>query len=100
MQVTITIGAEEQNFVGGTIGGLWRIEAIDNASPAVVAFEYEGTEPLTIFDMPEGNTFQIRGMRLSDTGQILGTAVEIGYTVGEDLSKIWIAGSLAVKASP
>ena len=97
MKVTVAISGEEQKFPGGTMGGNWRIDAVQGTT---IAFEYEGPETTTIFDMPEGQTYTLRGARLDDTGNVLGVAVELGYTVGEDLAKLWVAGALSVKASP
>ena len=97
MKVTVAIGAQEYQFVGGTIGGGWRIDAVQGTT---VAFEYEGKEPTTDWDMPEGQTYTLRGSRLDDKGAALGEVVELGYTVGEDLSKIWAASSLSVKSYP
>ena len=97
MKVTVTIAGEEQKFPSGTMGGNWRIDAVQGAT---IAFEYEGAEPTTDFDMPEGQTYTLRGSRFDDKGNVLGETLELGYTVGEDLAKIWVAGALSVKATP
>ena len=97
MRVTITIGTEEGKFAGGTMAGNWRIDAVQGTT---VAFEYEGADPTTDFDMPEAQTYTLRGARLDDGGKVLGVPVELGYTVGEDLAVISVASSLSVKAWP
>jgi hypothetical protein len=98
MKVSVTIGAEQGKFVGGTTAANWRIEA---QSGGTVAFEYdEGTEPTTDFDMPEGQTYALRGWRMDANHQVLGEIASMEYSVGEDLAVIWVATSLTAKAAP
>jgi len=97
MKVTITVGAEEGKFEGGTTPGNWRIEAMQGTT---VAFEYEGVDPTTSFDMPEGQVYTLRGWRLSSTHEPLGSVASMDYTVGSDLALIWVATSITAKAAP
>jgi hypothetical protein len=98
MKVTVTIGAEEQKFEGGTSAANWRIEAVDSFS--TIAFDYEGPDPTTVFDMPEGNTYTLRGWRLASDHTMLGTAAQLVFTVGSDLAVILVASDITAQSSP
>jgi len=97
MQVTITIATEEQKFVDGTAAANWRIEA---QQAGAVAFEHEGPDPTTSFDMPEGQTYTLRGWRLDENHDALGTVASMDFTVGSDLEVIFVASSIVAQSSP
>ena len=97
MQVTVTIAAEDQKFIDGTVAGNWRIEAL---AADAVAFEYEGVDPTTTFDMPEGNTYTLRSWRLSVNHAPLGPVASMDFTVGSDLEVISVASGITAKSSP
>jgi hypothetical protein len=100
MQCTVSINVVEQQFAGGTVGGQWRIEVSPADDPGSIAHEYEGPAPSANFDLPEGETFIIRGVRLDATDAVLGPVASTQYTVGEDLVPLDVADSISVAASP
>ena len=100
MQVTVTIKALEQQFVGGTVGGDWRIELALASDPGTVVQDHEGPSPSATFELPEGETYNIRGVRLDAGGGTLGPVATAQFTVGEDLVAIDVANSISAVSSP
>jgi hypothetical protein len=100
MQVTISINSTEVKFPGGTVGGSWRIELALATDPAAIVNEYEGAAPSSTFDLTEGDTYVIRGVRLDAAGAVLGPIATTQYTVGEDLVPIDVANTISAVASP
>lgn len=99
MQVTVTIASEEGKFAAGTTAANWRIEA-ERSPGAAIAFEYEGPDPTTTFDMPEGESFTIRGWRLDIDHNPLGAVASVDFVVGSDLVRIFVASSVAAQSTP
>jgi hypothetical protein len=100
MQVTVTIKSSEQQFVGGTIGGDWLIEIAQASDPNTVINQYEGPNPSTTFELNEGDTLQIRGVRLDAAGAPLGPVAVAQFEVGSDLVPIDIANSISAVSTP
>jgi hypothetical protein len=50
--------------------------------------------------MPEGSSYTLRGWRLSVDHIPLGGVASMDYTVGQDLSLIWVATGITAKALP
>ena len=100
MQVTVTIRTVEQKFPGGTVGGSYRIDLALASDPSTITHNYEGPAPSATFDLPEGETYVIRGAREDAAGGILGPVAAGQYTVGEDLVPIDIANTISAVATP
>jgi len=99
MRVTITLDAVDSKFPGGTVAGNWRIEARN--PDASLAAEYEGPDPTTDLNLTEGNSYTLRGWRLSDSHDTLGSVAEMtGFVVGGDLVVISTASGIAAKSWP
>jgi hypothetical protein len=98
-QVTVQIKTVEQKFVGGTVGGDWRIELALASDPATIVHEYEGSAPSANFDLTDNtppDTYVVRGVRLDASGVVLGPIISTQYTVGEDLAPIDVANTISV----
>lgn len=100
MQVTVTIKTLEQQFAGGTVGGDWLIETALAADPATIVQDYSGPNPSTTFDLTEGETYVIRGVRLDAADEVLGPVATAQFTVGSDLVPIDVANSISAVSSP
>lgn len=100
MQVTVTVRSKEQQFVGGTVGGNWRIEIALADEPGSVLLEYEGAGSSSTFDVNAGDTYIARGMRLDAADGVLGPIVSTQFVAGEDLVPIDVADSISVVSSP
>jgi hypothetical protein len=100
MQVTVTINVVESKFAGGTVGGDWLIEAALASDPSTVTNNYEGPNPSTTFDLPEGQVYVVKGTRLDAGGSALGPVATTQFTVGEDLVPIDVANSITVVSTP
>ena len=98
-QVTVQIKTVEQKFVGGTVGGDWRIELALASDPSTIVHEYEGASPTANFELADStppDTYVVRGSRLDAAGVNLGPIISAQYTVGEDLAPIDVANTISV----
>jgi hypothetical protein len=100
MQVTVNIKTASQQYPGGTVGGDWRIEAALASDPGTVAAEYEGPNPSATFDLTEGETYNLRAVRLDAGGAVLGPVATAQFVVGSDLVEIDVANAVIAISSP
>jgi|SRR5215831_15899291 len=100
MQVTVTIRTTQQQFPGGTVGGNYRIDLAIAADPATITDTYTGVAPSHTFEMTDGQTYMIRGVRQDQAGNNLGPIETLQYLVGSDLVAIDVANSITAMAVP
>jgi hypothetical protein len=100
VQVTVSIQPQVGKFSAGTTAGNWRIELELVSNPGTLADSYEGSAPSQTFDLSEGERYNVSGMRLDQSGALLGPVETVQFTVGEDLVTIDVASSISAVSKP